>query len=785
MNVVDMNGIEKGVVDIDEAVIRDKIKVLLELAYEELDKPMYDGYPTSDHVACFLDAEEILGSEFNSIFNDVVPDDYKDNLEEFKKKMIEPRLNTILDSLSQLEDSKKNNFDFFSKVYGVICNMALSSALLTMYTYANRNRGWMLEKKNMLEKSTELLLKTHVSKKGWQYHSINGEKNHVHTCSTWLSLLALTYAPKEIMTDELRDRIKTYKEDLKDWLIENVRRVDNRCSWCFRPEEFGDIEYGENTSDPVATAQAILALYRAGMDIHDEIIKYSIEFIKDQKTYVEDLTLDEIPIVRATQRFQGIQHCLHALLIFGIPFEDETVQYFLKKVIGTEGTTGIVDRVYSKQRRNRTEVERTSYYTTLFPLLLYLHPPTYKEPVLLDSTRFKNEFESFVSRADSIVLVGGIDTTYANLIKSTNVTVYYQDGQDECVLNPKWTRHYVDCRLNYINCVIVDESKIMFSNSPFRVMNRYNICNYLEGSEVSEFIKQIEEIDGKVIRKDWMDKIFELEDVNKFQEHKEIMKQGLEALQNESGYDTMNGILEYFALRPEYTEIAPLTLGFKNKNNRRVVEGEFSKHGIFSRVFANDTLKKLMERNDEESRVTEFLVLDESSAYLLLNTEGTDGEIKAVECCSECLSQVSKLYVVSEVYDDFKKFLKGGGVSSAKLDALNKIEDDSIYITKFDNLDKATNDGKELKFSKNEQIVIGFVVSKFEEMDDNREKLSIITNSWEVVKMCDKYNINVFSILKFLKNLEEGDDGLYKLFRVPKDVMNEIKNESEAIWKID
>ena len=64
MNVVDMNGIEKGVVDIDEAVIRDKIKVLLELAYEELDKPMYDGYPTSDHVACFLDAEEILGSEF-------------------------------------------------------------------------------------------------------------------------------------------------------------------------------------------------------------------------------------------------------------------------------------------------------------------------------------------------------------------------------------------------------------------------------------------------------------------------------------------------------------------------------------------------------------------------------------------------------------------------------------------------------------------------------------------------------------------------------------------------
>ena len=504
VEVVDMNGIEKGMVSIDEAAIRDKIKVLLELAYEELDKPKYDGYPTSDHVACFLDAEEILRSEFNNIFNDAVPNNYKDSLEEFKKNMIELRLDVVLDSLSQLEDSKKTNFDYFSKEHGVICNMALASTLLTVYTYASRNPGWMTAKKRMLKESTELLLKTYISGKGWQYYFIKGEQKHVHTCSTWLSLLALTYVPKEILTNDLKTKIEEVKKEVEGWLIEVVREEDKYYPWCFRPEEFGDSEYGENTSDPVATAQAILALYRTGMGINDDTIKYSIEFIKQKKTSVKNLTVDEIPIKRINQKFQGIQHCLHALLLFGIPSEDETVQYFLEKVIGTEKTIGIVDRIHSKQRRNRTEVERTSYYTTLFPILFYLYPPThYKEPVLLDSIGFKNGFKSFITGANSIIIIGGIDGVYARLLPThAYVRFLYRDEQEDTVVEFFESRGWecncisIACGLENINCVIVDARTAILSSNLFGKRNRYGFFKYLEGDEVSDLIKHLEEITG-------------------------------------------------------------------------------------------------------------------------------------------------------------------------------------------------------------------------------------------------------------------------------------------------
>ena len=100
-----MSGADNKGMEVTKEKIEDAIKKLLRLAYEDLKEPKYTGYPTSDLIACFLDAEAALGSKFNDIFNNAVPD-YEDDFGKFEEKVIKPRLDKILEGLSQLKDSK-------------------------------------------------------------------------------------------------------------------------------------------------------------------------------------------------------------------------------------------------------------------------------------------------------------------------------------------------------------------------------------------------------------------------------------------------------------------------------------------------------------------------------------------------------------------------------------------------------------------------------------------------------------------------------------------------------
>ena len=733
----------KGMVDMNDTEetkteITDSIGILLRLAYEELIEPKYDAYPTCDLIACFLDAEEAFGSEFLDIFNNAVLD-YKDNLEKFKKEIINLNLDKILEALSLLKDSEESNFDFFSKEHRVICNMALASALLPIYTYASSNQGWLNNKKEKLEKSTVHLLETYISGKGWQHYFIKGKKKYVHTLSTWLSLLSLTYIPEGIITEDQRNEIAGIKKAVKDWLEQPLQREDECCS-CFRPEELGDKD--ENTPNPVATAQAILALHHAGMDINDETIKCSIEFIKNQKTSIETSVRDEIPTKRIGQNYPGVQCCLQALLAYNIPHEDETVQYLLEKTIEFVNTIS--------SREHKSDLDKYSYYPTLTSLLFYLFPPA--KPVLIGSYEFQNIFKSFVSGANSIVLVGEIDIAYANLIpKNIDVVVLRRGHQDPGILEEHhWMEKSVkvDDKFESMNCVIVDGNRGLLSINPFCVTEKYNFPVHLKGKEVSSLINQLKippppAQNSSIIKKEIVSTLSE------FPENREIIERGLEEMETAG----LQGVLEYFKLVPEQTEetLAP-ALGFED---RRAIESEFSRRGIFSRVFVNSSLKGLLEKS-VDTDFTRFLVLDESSAYLLLNTKDTKEEEKVINCCSKCLTKLEKLFIAPDVHSKVKDFLEDKIKGGAKIDRISKIGEDD-YETEFNVLKQPDN---LLHFAKNEKIAIVCAAQG--------EDYGVITNSWEVATMCKVNNIKTFSIMKLLE--EEGKNkNIYRIFRVPVD----------------
>lgn len=733
--------------EVSETGIRDKIKKLLELAHYELIEPTpksnFIGYPTSDFIACFLDAEEAFGSEFKDVFNDAVPD-YKGNWEGFKKGIIEPRLDKILESLSVLKDSEesffdfpsKEHFDFFSREHRVICNMALASALLIMYKYANRNKGWMNEKKQALKKCTKLLLDKRVPKKGWQYYFIEGEERYVHTHSTWLSLFALAHIPKEIKTGDLEEEIEKAKERIKDWLQKNIQKED---AWCFRPEELREAIFSDkNDIGPAATAQAILALHYAGAD--SEMIESSIKYIKKTKNSLKEPLYINIPTKNIPQTSQGIQSSLLALLISGVTHEDETVQYLSGEVID------IVDETSELIKENRDDVDRTLYYPTHLSLIWYLFPPVKPvKGILFEPTKFQGIFESFISGAKSLVLVGDLDMTYANLIPpDVAVTVFYRESrQDVKILDKHWKTYPLDSRFEYINCVIVDRTKALISSNPFReIRNRYYFYRDLKSDEIQPLIDQLENITGKRIPIDIKKEIYD--SISGFAKHHDVMDfEGLST-------DGLQGVLEYFKLIPERTEeaLAPaLGLGLED---RSVVEREFSRRGIFSRVFVNSDLKELLEKSIGKTPA-KYLILDESSTYLLLNTEGTPDEEKVINCFSECLAG-SELFVTADIHEKLRNFLSGK-IEDAKVGRVAKIED--RYKVQFNELTLPLG----LRFTEDEKIAIGYAAQG--------EDYGIITNSWEVVKMCKENKIKTFSLMKFLE--KEKNENIYKIFRIPID----------------
>lgn len=757
-------------INVTEERIREAVKGLLNFAYEGLKEPTYIGYPTSDLIACFLDAETALKDEFHAVFGDAVPD-YKGKWKQFKKDVIERRLDDILNEVVKLKPRRKSSFDYYSKNYKLMSNISIASTLFTIFYYIRSNRGWMTDKrKEKLKKGISILMDNKITGKGWQYfHS--GSEELAAVLPTWLSMIALTYyIPEEIMKEErnLETEIETVKTEIKEWLLnpENIHIDDEHKhrSWSFQPDK--PTESGKPTNNPTATAHAILTLFVIDRNVTDKVIDYAINYIKDKKNeiaYTADKTVyletkisvggpggattSDISFPHA-----GIQQCLQALLTVGESSEDESVQYILKANL--EKSNEFIGHLQNfeecKVAADKTALEGAmelveggigDIYGTLLPFLYHLYPPTSKKPILRDSTGFKNEFGAFVSGAGSIILLGEIDTTYASIIsKSTNnVVVFYRDGQDECVLNPNWTRYYVGYKLNYINCVIVDESKIMFSNAPFRVMDRYNICDYLDGDGVSEFIKQIEEITGKVIRKDWIDRIFEAEGMKNFSEHwAKYMKSGLETMNPEG--EVQEGILQYFKHNPEYTEASPTSLCFDSREDAEI---KLASHGIISRVFTNGELIGLIKNEIKDKN----FVLDESSAYLLANSIKIEDNIKSL-----LATPVEDLYIPIDVH----AILENVTLPSSTTQRLQKIDDKDV--------DPAEIESERYSLTENEKIAIAFTNIQKD------SKYGMITNSWEVAKVCMELDINVYSLVKFL----DRDEETYKMFRIPIDLLKEV-----------
>ena len=740
---------EKEVVTGDE--IEKRIGLLLKLAYQELrnKNSEYMGHPMSDHIACFLDLKVVLeDKKFQEVFNRAIPD-YKDNWEEFEAKIIKPKLDAILDILNNIKNLKgtsdtsdsinflrNSKFDLFSNSVA-ICNMSIASALYTICTYASINKSWIKsdESGNKLKKVIALLNDTRISGGGWQYALVEKKEMYVHTLSTWLSLVSLGNIPEKIMTEDLRKEIETIKRDTINWLKDKVDIDENGyCSWCFRPDEINSEDYGDNSPNVVATAQAILALYFAGIDINDEIIKCSIDFVKSKKKIAKSPTSDIIPEARIDQKYQGIQHCLQALLLYNVPPEDESVQYLLKKTID------IVDTLFKK--KNKAIFDKYSYYTTLVPLLWYLIPsakPVVKpvsKTLSLTSSNFKSEFKSFVSDAKSIVLVGEIDDIYVGSMPlSADITIFYQPKFEHFLQQrfPHWKRYEIDWKFENINCVIVNGKAGLISSNPFKATGHYSIITRLGEEEALNLINKLEEITGVKIESP-KEEIKEIIG-EKFPEQSESM-----ALKNLES-NQLNGILEYYKLNPEYSEAVPSSLGF-TASSREDIESQLTNRGLISRVFMNSELEGLIKNEIKDDN----LVMDESSAYLLLKSTKKENDVNSL------LSHTTgDLYMLIDVRDR----LEGLNLPQAEGGRLQKIPDQSIDA--------------EIEFgyyhlTENEKIVISFTKKSKD------SKYGIITNRWEVAKMCMKLGINVYSLMKFLNKDEET----YKIFRIPVDLLEEM-----------
>jgi hypothetical protein len=763
--------------EVSKVEIEESIKFLLTLAYDELKKakPTYSGYPVSDLILCFLDSKDEIGDDrFYKIYNEVVPDTYKNNWDKFQVDKIESKLDPLLEDLSKLDsisalgDSERIMFDAFSEK-GVICNVGLASALLFVYSFKKDEQSWIEERKDQLIKSTKLLINNKIDG-GWRY--FEREKDPIHTLPTWLSILTLSYVP-EIIGNEIKggwtDERENIKNNVRDWLIRHVHRRDNYCSWSWNPGEKS--EDLTNPVNPVATAQAILALYHivgvADMDEEiKEIIASAIEYIKANKSNMSDqgdiYKREKLSstVARISENFHpGVQHCLQALLSFNVPHRDEIMQDLLKE------TVKIIPRF------EKDENDLSVCYATLWPLLLYYQLSTPK--ILLDTSASMREFESFVSKAEeSIMLIGEIDYRYAELIpkKKVRIRVFCRPAQEKALFkeyqkkallneyqkNYSWEYELIGKDKTYaseiINCVIVDGKKALLSREPFKDLDRDNFYKYIEDDEVSDLIGQIEKISGIEIpirSGDIKQEI--LNKLSEFPMHTKIIKPELENMSP----DELTGIFEYVNLTPEYAEGAKLTSAL-GLNDRETVERKLSERGVFSRVFVNSELKNLMEKSMAIDNIDYPLILDESSAYVILNYSG---DKKAI--IEKCLTGIVTLHVTFDIYDKITKQCDAS--QRGRFEKIDKEKCDSDkYINTF-NKQELPN----YHFTSNEQIEIGFLIS------EGWDKKGIITNSWEVARVCKENNVRTFSLMKFL----DKDENMYKIFRIPVD---ELPGDKDA-----
>lgn len=739
--VVDMNGSEVADKVVTRTDIENTIKKLLELAYGEMEgnNVRYIGYPTCDIIACFLDAEEMMGSRFFDIFNEIVSEEYKNNWELFQKNLIEPKLDAIVKSFLNLEDAKvETNLDSFPH-RGVVSNFGLASMLLMIY--GSYGETWIEENEKYLVKSTKLLINNRIPEGGWPYHNVEEKEQSLpQTLATWLSMAALVYVPKKI-GDKITNggwdsELKKIKIEVKKWLIESMDQKDGYCSCSFIPGRQGV------KRNPIATAQAILALYHAGVTTEEknDIIERAIKYIKSSK----DDMFDEWPYKkeRLPQRIgqiestfhPGIQQCLQALLIFDVSPEDKTVQNLLSELI----------KIVPKLKRD-DDVDMSVCYATIRPLLLVL--PFARRMALLNSSASIGEFESFVSGAKSIALLGEIDDAHATLIPDdAQVTVLCRAPHEKTLLKTYgWDYTRIESAkihvLGTVNCVIVDGEKALLSCNPFKDAGIYNFRKHLKGGEVSSLVEQLENItnikipiNGRDTKQEILDKL------SAFPKHCEIVEAELENMETEG----LQGILEYVSLNPKYAEGAELASAL-GLDDRESVEKKLGEKGVFSRVFVDLELKNLMEKSMTDMDVHP-LVLDESSAYLILNC--SDNEKKIIE---KCLEGIETLHVTSDLYTKIVAHLE-----TTERDGIEKIENEDACIDAFKNLQETLPD---YHFNKNEKIEIGFMIAK------RKDKIGIITNSWEVARVCKENDIRIFSLMKFL----DKDADTYKLFRIPVD----------------
>lgn len=725
--IVSKNDIEKA------------IQKLLELAYKGLDlrKRNLRGYPTCDLIACFLGTNEVLGDDFANIFgtNEIIPEKYKNNWLRFKTDKLEEKINQIVELIFQLKDGKNSDFDAFSKLEGVISNVGLASSLIMVFGFKGNENNWINDKKKELTRSTKLLIENRNPKKGWPYRLSNNHKGkYSHTLSTWLSLIALEYVPEEIgieIDNDWNTYLDVIKKEVRDWILNNSHKEDSYCSWGFRPGENKDY-------NPVATAQAILALYYTGItDENNEIIKYSIEYIKNNEHVMTDkdrnyLREDLFPTVGDfdTNSHAGTQQCLHALIKFNVPLTDNTVQNLLKKTCEI-----------TKKLKHDEAKDLSNCYAILQPLLLTFMNQGQSERLIKPSA-FLNEFQSFVLGAESIELLGEVDSTYAQIIAEiTNVhLICKRDEQDFGMLETYGLQNYsiLDKKygLDYFNCIIVDRKKALISTIPFKNMSQYNYFNIIEGEKVFDLINQIKEItNDKIESKKSLEEDLSTIVGEKYPNHwNQYMKPNLLNINDElSG----GAILEYFKHNPGYTEAIPETLGFESKE---IAEMQFANDGIISRVFTNGTLEKIIQNDIKD----DSLVMDESSAYLLLNSPELKGNIKSL-----LGSQVHDFYFLSDIHNRLLK----EKFDNETTGRLQKIDEEIS--------DLQINGNYNLNI--NEKIAINYAKKRKE------SKFGIITNSWEVAKVCIDHNINVYSLLKFLNKTEET----YKMFRIPIDLIKE------------
>jgi hypothetical protein len=682
-----------------------------------------------------------MGSGFFNIFNEIVPQKYKNNWDMFQRDKIELRLDAIFESFLNIEDSVEGNFDAFPH-FGTVSTVGLASMLLMIYS--SYEQAQINEKKDYLIKPTRLLIDRRISEKGWPYyHDPDENEQHAQTLSTWLSMAVLKYIPEEIgneITDHKWDEeLEKIKSEVKNWLMSTKDLNNGYCSWSFRPGESDD----RNMVNPVATAQAILALHYCteASNEGDDDINRAIEYIKSKKSdmrdegelYKTERLVRPIDMVTHVPH-PGVQQCIQALLIYDTSTKDGVVQNLLNEVINMVPhlSKGVIDRC--------------SYYAALRPLLLSL--PSTRRMVLLDSSASISEFKSFVSGAKSITLVGELCDAHAKLIPNdAQVTILCQAPYEKTLPDTYgWESNFMSGdaihALGAINCIIVDGEKALLSRDPFKDMGRYNFHKYLKGGEVSDLIKQLENstnieipINGGDIKQEILDKLSE------FPNHCEIIEPELEKMETEG----LQGILEYVSLNPKYAEGAELAsaLGLEGRES---VERELSEKGVFSRIFVNSKLKNLMEHSMFDDNDNP-LVLDESSAYLILNCGDNKEKI-----LKKCLAGIEEFYVTSDIYDKIEAHL-----GAAQHRILKKIEDkDNKYIDAFESLQEALPN---YHFNENEKIEIGFIITK------GVGEIGIITNSWEVTKTCKENNIRTFSLMKFLdKNADT-----YKLFRIPVD----------------